>query len=151
MLIKIFAICWTSYLDMCLSCRVEDKLSVCLKTITPSCILKKKSKLCIYVWTSATLPQSSLIYLKNLSFLNYLKFFVTIPFWQPNELEMMFCNQKSLGRSLPSPVESPFLLESNLFNSNAASRHSLISLFGWYHWQLTEERDYNNMSKGHEA
>ena len=34
--------------------KVEDELSVCLKTKTPSCIPKKKLKLCICVWTSMT-------------------------------------------------------------------------------------------------
>ena len=39
-------------------CREEDKLSVCIKT-TPSCIQKKKLKLCFCVWTRMTWPRIS--------------------------------------------------------------------------------------------
>ena len=39
---------------MCVYGKVEDKLSVYLKTKTPSCIPKKKLKLCICVWTHMT-------------------------------------------------------------------------------------------------
>ena len=39
---------------MCVYYRVEDKLFVCLKTKTPSCIPKKKLKLCICVSTPMT-------------------------------------------------------------------------------------------------
>ena len=34
---------------MCVYRKVEDELSVCLKTETPICIPKKKLKLCIFV------------------------------------------------------------------------------------------------------
>ena len=40
-------------------CGVEDKSSVCIKTKTPSCIPKKKLKLCICVWTPMTWPRIS--------------------------------------------------------------------------------------------
>ena len=33
----------------CVYCRVEDKLPVCIKTKTPSCIPKNKIRLCICV------------------------------------------------------------------------------------------------------
>ena len=39
---------------MCVYRKVEKELSVCLKSKTPSCIPKKKLKLCICVWTSMT-------------------------------------------------------------------------------------------------
>ena len=39
---------------MCVYRKVEDELSVCLKTKTPSFTPKKKLKLCICVWTSMT-------------------------------------------------------------------------------------------------
>ena len=42
----------------CVYCRVEVKLSVCIKA-TPSCIQKQKLKLCFCVWTNMTWPQIS--------------------------------------------------------------------------------------------
>ena len=43
----------------CVYCREEDRLSVCIKTKTPNCLPKKKSKLCICVGTPMTWPQIS--------------------------------------------------------------------------------------------
>ena len=42
----------------CVHCRVKYKLFVCIKT-TPSCIHKKKLKLCFCVWTRMTWPRIS--------------------------------------------------------------------------------------------
>ena len=51
---QIFAICWALYdMYMCVYRKVEDKLP-CLETKIPSCIPKKKLKLCICVWQSMT-------------------------------------------------------------------------------------------------
>ena len=43
----------------CVHCRVEDRLSVCIKVKTPSYIPKKKLQLCICVWTPMTWPRIS--------------------------------------------------------------------------------------------
>ena len=43
---------------MCVHCRLEGKLSVCLKTNTPSCIPKKKLKLFICVGIPTTRPRT---------------------------------------------------------------------------------------------
>ena len=44
------------YSMTCVYCREENKLSVSIKT-TPSCIQKKKLKLCFCVWTPMTWPR----------------------------------------------------------------------------------------------
>ena len=63
----------------CVYCREEVKLSVCIKT-TPSCIQKKKLKLCFCVWTHMTWPRIS-------EFFFPLKYHLTTPERQLNYLK----------------------------------------------------------------
>ena len=75
-------------------------LSICLKTNTPSCIPKKTLKLCIYVWTPVTWPQtleSTLPF--NIPFRNS---------WETTQLSTVFCDDASLtdqqfGHNIASP------------------------------------------------
>ena len=91
---------------MCMYCREEEKLSVCIKT-TPSCIHKKKSKLWFCIWTRMTWPQisksfffPSKIYLTTLERqLNYLKCFAT-----------MWFEHNSLSPEFPGAMSSLVLL-----------------------------------------
>ena len=154
--------CWKTYFcnllsfNICVYCRVEDKLSACLKTKTASCIAKKKLKICICVWAPMTWPRSSeyALFSEVPSTIferhpNYLKCFVTIPLWQPNGSGIRFCRQDFLVQCLPSTYSKllPFL-ESiwfffndfkimeyirfiRLFNSNATSRLPFINFYGF--------------------
>ena len=69
-------------------CKVEDELSVCLKTKTPNCIPQKKLKLCICVWTPMIWPRT----LES-----------TFPFkilsrnsWETTQLSKMLCDDAHL-------------------------------------------------------
>ena len=104
-------------------CIVEDSSLLCLKTKTPSCILKKKLKLFIYVWTSMTWLQA----LES-----------TLPFktasrnsWETAQLSNMLCDNASLtvqqfGHNIVSPkfsatlsflylLEAPYLFGEHFF------------------------------------
>ena len=145
---------------MCLYRKVEDRLPVCLKTKTASCIPKNKLKLCICVWASMT-------WLRALE--------STLPFktascnsWDTAQLFKMLCDNApltvhQLGHNIVSPkfsaalsflkiLEAPSFFGEYFFffsydfkniehlitfvNSNAASREPLIIF----------ERDRANMS-----
>ena len=92
----------------CVYCRVEDKLSIYIKT-APSCIQKNKLKLCFCVWTRMTWPQ---IFESNFS-LKYhpttlekqlicLKWFARVSLWQSNNLGTMLYHQSFLVQYLLS-------------------------------------------------
>ena len=101
--------------------KVEDELSVCLKTKTPSCIPKKKLKFCICVWTSMT-------WLRALE--------STLPFktasrnsWETAQLSKMLCDNAPLtvqqfGHNIVSPKFPAALSFLNLLEAS--------SLFGKY-------------------
>ena len=81
-------------------CIVEDSSLLCLKTKTPSCILKKKLKLCIYVWTSMTWLQAleSTLLFKTASRNS----------WETAQLSKMLCDNAPLtvqqfGHNIVSP------------------------------------------------
>ena len=98
--------------------REEDKLSACIET-TPSCIHKKKSKLCFCVKTRMTWPWiSESTFPSKISSL-----------WPSNDLSTMFCYQSFLVQFLLSTYSKVLaFLDSiwSLFNSKAASRVPLI-------------------------
>ena len=89
----------------CVYCRVEDKLSVCIKA-TPSCIQKNKLKLWFCVWTRMTWPQiSESTHPKSLERqFNYLKWLATMPLWHSNNLSTMLCHQSFLVQYLLEPL-----------------------------------------------
>ena len=65
-------------------CKVKDKLSVCIKTKTPSRIPEKESKLCICVWTPMTWPR--------ISESNFRSKIPSHNSWKRTELSKLFCN-----------------------------------------------------------
>ena len=107
---------------MCLYHKVEDKLSLCLKTKTPSCIPKKKLKLYIRVWTYTTLLRAleSILPFKIASRNS----------WETARLSKMLCGNVPLtvqqfGHNVVSPkfpaalaflnlLEAPFLFGESL-------------------------------------
>ena len=101
--------------------KVEDELSVCLQTKTPSCIPKKKLKLWICVWTPTTWARTLE---STLPF--------KIPFcnsWEAIELSKMLCDDAPLaiqqfGHNIVSPKFPAALSFLNLLEAP--------SLFGEY-------------------
>ena len=92
----------------------EDKLSVYIKT-TPSCIQKKKLKLCFCVWTRMTWPRiSESTFLSKISSHNS---------WKTAQLCKMLCNnvlltlqrfeRNVLSPEFPGPVSSLNLFEAS--------------------------------------
>ena len=116
----------------CVYCREEDKLFVCIKT-TPSCIQKKKLKLCFCVWTRMTWLRISESFFtsKILSHKSWktahssnIKYFATMPLWPSSDLSTMLCHYSFLVQCLLSTCKLLAFLESiwSVFNSKAASR-----------------------------
>ena len=147
---------------MYVCCIVEDSSLLCLKTKTPSCILKKKLKLCFafeHLWLDfkllnilfplklhpATLERQ----------LNYLKCFVTMPLWQSNNLVIILCHQSFLLHCLSLTCWKLLtFLESILFFKIWFLKHRAFDYFSDYFCSfngitvnLTEECDRGNMSK----
>ena len=96
-----------SKLRSCVYCIVEDKLSVCMKFKTPSCIPKKKLKLFICTWITMTWSRiSESTFPSKISShnswrqSNYLKCFVVISLWQPKDLNTIICHQSFLVHCL---------------------------------------------------
>ena len=97
---------------MCVYCREKDKLSVCIKT-TPSCIRKKKLKLC--VWTCMTWPRIS-----ESTFPSKMSSHIS---WKTAQLSKMVCNNvllivqrfehNDLSPVFPGAVSSVKLLEAS--------------------------------------
>ena len=99
----------------CVYCRVEDKLSLCIKA-TPSCIQKKKLKLHFSVRTRTTWPRFSVFTsASKISSHNS---------WKTTQLSKMICNnfpltvlrfeRSSLSPEFPGAVPSLNLLEALL-------------------------------------
>ena len=99
--------------------KVEDELSVCLKTKTRSFIPKKKLKRWNFYMTWLRALEYSLpfkIASRN-SWETTLKCFVTMPLWQSNNLGVILCHQNFLvtflvtsfkkGTSSPPPSPTP--------------------------------------------
>ena len=115
---------------MCVYRKVEDDLSVCLKTKTPSCIPKKKLKLCICVWTSMTWLRA----LKS-----------TLPFkiasrnsWETAQLSKRFWDNAPLtvqqfGHKIMSPKFSARLSFLNLLE--VPSLFGEYFIFFWWFWK----------------
>ena len=110
-----------------LYCRVEDKLSVCIKTKTHSFILKKKLNFA-FTFEHAWFDLVFLNILLPLKFYSitlerqaiYLKCFLTMPLWQSNDLSTMFCHQNFLVQCLLSIFLNllPFIESIWLFSVN---------------------------------
>ena len=121
---------------MCVYRKVKEELPVSLKTKTLSCILKKKLKLCICVWTSLTWLRAleSTLFLKKMfpatleRQLNYLKCFVTMPRWQSSNLDMKLCHQSFLLHCLSLTCWKllPFLENIWFFSYNFKNTEPLI-------------------------
>ena len=96
----------------CVYCREESKLSVCIKT-TPSCIRKKKLKLCFCVWTRMTWPR-----IFKSTFPSKISPHIS---WKSAQLSKMLCNSvpltvqqfehNALSPEFPGAVSSLILLE----------------------------------------
>ena len=97
--------------------KVEDELSVCLKTKTRSFIPKKKLKRWNFYMTWLRALEYSLpfkIASRN-SWETTLKCFVTMPLWQSNNLGIILCHQNflvtflvtSFKRALQAPLPPP--------------------------------------------
>ena len=71
----------------CVYCRVQDKLSVCIKT-TPSCIQKKRLELCFCIWTRITWSR--------ISESTFPSKILTHNFWKTAQLSKMLCNSVPL-------------------------------------------------------
>ena len=125
----IFAIYWILKMTCTwMYCKVEDELSVCLKTKTLSCIPKKKSRLCICVWTSMT-------WLRPLE--------STLPFkiafrnpWETAQLFKMLCDNASLtvqqfGHDIVSPKFPATFSFLNLLEAPSLFGEYLI-FFVWF-------------------
>ena len=125
----IFAIYWIlNKTCTWMYCKVEDELSVCLKTKTLSCIPKKKSRLCICVWTSMT-------WLRPLE--------STLPFkiafrnpWETAQLFKMLCDNASLtvqqfGHDIVSPKFPATFSFLNLLEAPSLFGEYLI-FFVWF-------------------
>ena len=118
-------------------CKEEDKLPVCIKT-TPSCIQKKKLKLCNCVWTRMTWPRIyESFFTSKISSYNSsktaqssnIKYFATISRRPSIDLSTMLCHQSFLVQCLLSSYWKLLgFLESiwSVLNSKAASRLPLI-------------------------
>ena len=111
----------------CVYCRVKDKLCVCIKT-TPSCIQKKKLKLCFCVWTRMTWPRiSESTFPSKISSHNS---------WKTAQLSKMLCNNvpltvQWLERNALSPEFPGTVSPLNLLEAPSLFREYLI-FFLWF-------------------
>ena len=119
----------------CVYCREEDKLSVCIKT-TPSCIQKKKLKLCFCVWTRMTWPRisESSFPLKYHAItlerqLNYVQCFATMSLWQSNDLIIMLCYQSFLVQCLLSTYWKLFPFLESIWFFSVILNHRVFDKF----------------------
>ena len=72
----------------CMHYRVQDRLSVCIKVKTPSCIPKRKLKLCVCVLAPMTWPRiSESTFRSKILFYNL---------WKAVQLSKMLCNKVPL-------------------------------------------------------
>ena len=128
---------WTKYaileqlaLALCVYCKVEDKLFVCLKTKTLSCINKKQITTLLLCLNTYGLTSSFWTYY---SLQNSIQQLLKDRLWQPNDWSVKFCHQMFLMQCLSSTCWKLFFYGFktieyllNVFSSNAASKVSFI-------------------------
>ena len=95
-------------------CREEDELSVSIKT-TPSCIQKKKLKLCFCVWTLMTWPQifESTFPSKISSHISWKTAQLSKMLWNNVPLTVQQFEHNALSLEFPGTVSSLNLMESS--------------------------------------
>ena len=119
----------------CAFCRVEDKLSVCIKT-TPSSIQKKKLKLCCCVWTRMTWPRIS-----ESTFPSKIPSYNS---WKTAQLSKTLCSNVPLTVQRPEdkPLSPEFLAAVSSLNLLEASSlfrdYLIIILFFFYNFKTIE-------------
>ena len=140
-------------------CRVEDKLSVCIKT-TASCIQKTKLKNFALAFEHIWLDLEFLNLIFPLNYhpttlkkqLNYLKWFATMSLWQSNDLSTMLCHQsflvsvfsQSIGSSFPYKTLFdffPWFLNYRIFDKFTQFKGCVLSAF--YHFYCLNDFIYS--------